>query len=47
MTQVFANQLVNAGPGQGSEFVVRLPALHGRERSVGCLAETHGSRALT
>jgi signal transduction histidine kinase len=35
------------GPGQGSEFVVRLPALHGRERSVGCLAETCSSRAFT
>jgi signal transduction histidine kinase len=35
------------GPGQGSEFVVRLPALHGRERSVGCLAQTHSSRAFT
>jgi signal transduction histidine kinase len=35
------------GPGQGSEFVVRLPALHGRERSVGCLAQTHSSRACT
>ncbi|MDB6047105.1 MAG: luxQ 3 [Gammaproteobacteria bacterium] len=35
------------GPGQGSEFVVRLPALHGRERSVGCLGQTHSSRAFT
>jgi signal transduction histidine kinase len=35
------------GPGRGSEFVVRLPALPGPECSAGCLAEAHSSRALT
>ena len=35
------------GPGQGSEFVVRLPAPHGQECSARCLARTHSSHALT
>jgi signal transduction histidine kinase len=35
------------GPGQGSEFVVRLPASHGQECSAGCLARTHSYHALT
>jgi signal transduction histidine kinase len=35
------------GPGQGSEFVVRLPALRGQEYAAASLAQTSSSLAFT
>jgi signal transduction histidine kinase len=35
------------GPGQGSEFVVRLPARGGQEQAAGCVARTRSSFATT